>query len=172
MLLLALMSPALAGAQSNETQPNENPEVTRREMGDWSVLCTADGTQCAMQQVGRTAQGEDALMVEIRKYPEPQAVEGRQLVAFGVFLVPLGVLLEPQLALQVDGNDLGRAPYFRCRPDACEARVPLDQNVIDSFIRGARARFIFVAPNGDEGMQEVAAEVSLSGFTRAYNSLP
>jgi invasion protein IalB len=141
-------------------------------VGDWSVLCTEDGTQCAMQQVGRTAQGEDALLIELNKFAEPQTANGRQFVARGVILAPLGVLLPPQIRLDVDGNDLGAVPFFRCTPDNCQAQVQFEQNVIDGFIRGARARFTYVVPSGQGEAQEVTAEVSLSGFTRAYNSLP
>ena len=163
--LLVVLSPVVAAAQSDDG-------LTRREVSDWSVLCTDDGTQCAMQQVGRTAQGEDALLIELNKFAEPQSANGRQFVARGVLVVPLGVLLPPQIRLEVDGNDLGTVPFFRCTPDNCQAQVQLEQNIVDSFIRGARARFTYVLPSGQGEAQEVTADVSLSGFTRAYNSLP
>jgi invasion protein IalB len=163
--LLLTLTPLSLAAQSNE-------DITRREVGDWSVICTSDGSQCAMQQIGRTAQGEDALLIELNKYPEPQTAEGRQFVARGVILVPLGVILPPQIGLNVDGNDLGTVPFFRCTAENCQAQVQFEQNVIDRFIQGVRARFTYVLPAGQGEAQQVSVEISLSGFTRAYNSLP
>lgn len=165
--LAAIVVAGLAGAAGAQ----DEPEFTRREFGDWSVVCIEDDTQCTMQQIGRTAQGEDALLMEIFKLPEPQTVQGQTYVAVGTFRVPLGVLLTEGLSLQVDSGETVRAPFTLCRPEGCIVQVNLESGLVDSFIRGARARLGFVVPMQDSP-QEIAATISLSGFTRAYNTLP
>ena len=161
-------------ALAQDTQQAQDPQqegVTRREVGDWTVLCSADGAQCRMEQTGRTAQGEDAMAMHVVKLPEPQTLDGQELIAVGSFFVPLGVLLEPGLSLQVDSAEPLTAPFLACQPSACIVRVQLNEQLVDSFRRGARARFGFSVLQNDQAVP-IEATISLSGFTRAYNSLP
>lgn len=169
-LALCLLAPGLVHAQAAQETPQE-PEITRREVGDWTVVCTDEGARCLMTQVGKTAQGEDVMGMEVQKLAEPKTAEGRRLIAIGNFIVPLGVLIQEQLALQVDSGETSRAPYSICQQNGCLVQVPLDEALVDAFRRGARARFTFSVP-GDGQPQQVAATISLSGFTRAFNSLP
>jgi invasion protein IalB len=166
---LALAAALVGGAALAQDAQDEG--VTRREFSDWTMLCSADGAQCRMEQTGMTPEGESAMAMHVVKLPEPQSAEGRTMVAVGSFFVPLGVLLEPGLSLQIDAAEAQSAPYLLCQPNTCIVRVQMDENLVEAFKRGARARFGFVVLRNEQPVQ-VEASISLSGFTRAYDNLP
>lgn len=169
-----LASPTVAGAQTAQPAPAQGDaaqNVTRQQVGDWTVICAAAGRPCVMEQVGKTEQGESALSMQIEKLPQPQTVEGRRIEAVGNFLVPLGVLLQAGLKLRVDAGETASSAYFLCQQSGCIVRAPLQPDLLDSLRRGARATLSFTVLN--EGQpREVPVAISLSGFTRAYNALP
>lgn len=164
MLGATAAPPSVASAQTAA-------ETTRQQIGDWTVICAAEGRPCVMEQIGKTAQGEDALSMQIEKLPEPQTVDGQQIEAIGNFLVPLGVLIQAGLRLRVDSGETAASPYFICQQNGCIVRAPLQAGIIDSFRRGARATLTFSALNNGEP-NDIEVTLSLSGFTRAYNTLP
>lgn len=164
MLSAALSLSSVASAQTAA-------ETTRQQIGDWTVICAAAGRPCVMEQVGKTAQGEDALSMQIEKLPEPQTVDGQRVEAIGNFLVPLGVLIQAGLRLRVDSGETAASPYFLCQQNGCIVRAPLQSGIIDSFRRGARATLTFAALNNGQP-SDIDVTLSLSGFTRAYNTLP
>ena len=161
LLSAAIAAPAMVMAQ----------EPTRQQVGDWTVICAPEGRPCVMEQIGKTSQGENALSMQVEKLPEPQTVEGQRIEAVGNFLVPLGVLLQAGLRLRVDSGETAASPYFICQQNGCIVRAPLQAAIIDSFRRGARATLTFAVLN--EGQpRDIDITLSLSGFTRAYNTLP
>lgn len=129
-----------------------------------------------MEQIGKTAQGEDALSMQVEKLPEPQTVDGQRIEAVGNFLVPLGVLLQREigggLRLRVDSGETTASPFFMCQQIGCIVRAPLTGALLDSFRRGARATFTFAALDETGQVRNIDIPISLSGFTRAYNTLP
>lgn len=147
-------------------------DVTRTQYGDWTVACAAGGAPCIMQKAGTTDEGQTALSMEIEKLDEPQTVDGQRIEAVGNFLVPLGVLLQAGLRLQVDSGEVAASPFLLCQQNGCIVRAPLQPQILDSFRRGARARFAFTVFGNDGEPRDVEVTVSLSGFTRAYNALP
>lgn len=165
--LTAAVFAAVVGLPSLSTAQ----EPTRQQVGDWTVICAPGGRPCAMEQVGKTAQGEDALSMRIEKLPEPQTVNGQRIEAVGSFLVPLSVLLQQGLRLRIDAGETAASPYLLCQPNGCVAQAQLDPAIIDGFRRGARATFTYTLVQGGNA-GDVSATISLSGFTRAYNSLP
>lgn len=162
---LALAFPLTAAAQGGQ-------DVTRTQYGDWTVVCAAGGAPCIMQKMGTTDEGQTALSMEIEKLAEPQTVDGQRVEAVGNFLVPLGVLLQAGLRLQVDSGEVAASPYLLCQQNGCIVRAPLQADILDSFRRGARARLAFTIFDNSGETRDVEVTVSLSGFTRAFNALP
>jgi invasion protein IalB len=146
------------------------PPVTRREVGDWTILCAGEGGPCVMEQVGKTAQGETALNVQIERLAEPQTVGGQRVTAVANILAPLGVVLPSGLRLQIDAGETAASPFFVCQQAGCLVRAPLQDQLLDSFRRGNRARFTYAGIDGGQS-REVQVDISLSGFTRAYDEL-
>jgi invasion protein IalB len=163
-----------AAAQTNEPaagQAQQQP-TTRREVGDWTVICAAAGKPCAMEQLGKTAQGETAMSMQVEKLPQPQTIEGKRVEAVGTFLVPLGVLIQQGLRLRIDSGQTAASPYFLCQQNGCIVRAPMEAALLEQFRRGSRATLSFAVIGQNGQPREISATISLSGFTRAYNSLP
>lgn len=148
----------------------EAPELVRTPMGDWTKICNKEGTACLIEQVGKTAAGEEALRIQIEKLPEPQDVGGQRIESLAIIRVPLGVILTEGLKLKIDQGEVSESPYLTCQPGACVVRAPLQASLLASFKGGAKAQFSFTV-FADGQPQQVPIDISLSGFTRAYDSL-
>ncbi len=85
-----------------------------------------------------------------------------------VVTLPLGVFLPAGIQLRVDqGKEAARAPYVQCIKDGCQARVILDDKIMDKLKSGNRLGVAFLTPK----QKQLGFPVSLSGFTAAINSL-
>jgi invasion protein IalB len=172
VFLLALAA-ATASAQEQQPAPPAAPEAeafSRRAVGDWTIVCAPAGSPCVMEQIGKVASGEAALNIQIERLPQPQTVGGQQVSAVANILTPTGVLLQEGLQLRVDSGPEAASPFFVCQQSGCVVRAPLQTQLLDSFRKGARARFTYSLLDRND-VREVSADVSLSGFTRAFDEL-
>ncbi len=150
-----------------EPRANDQPrEIVKESHGDWDIVCLPDGTSCVMAQKGNDAEGREILEVRIRKLT-PQTKGKVTIVAAIQIAVPIGVMLKPGLALQIDSAKPLPAAYQNCNSNACMVREAVDENMINSMKKGAKAVFTIIAPPN----VKLPIDVSLKGFTAAYNSL-
>jgi invasion protein IalB len=168
-LFSAIAAMALSLAAQAHAQEQEQ-DVTRTPIGDWTKVCIQNGATCVIEQVGKTASGEDALRIRIEKLASPQSVNGQNIEAVANIEVPLGVVLSTGLKLRIDQGDVSASPYFVCHTQGCLVRAPLQAELLASFKRGSRAQFAFTVIQEGEG-RDVPVDISLSGFTRAFDSL-
>lgn len=134
--------------------------------GAWQVSC-AEGADCAMAQIGKDNTGTPILEMVVRKLPAPLEADGRTAIAVVDFITPLGVVLTSGLELTIDAGKGEAAPFQICTEQGCLVREPVDQLLIDRLKKGNGATVKVVAAN----QGEVSAAISLSGFTKSYNSL-
>lgn len=120
-----------------------------------------------MAQIGTDAQGTPVLEMVIRKLPEPLAVGERTAVAVLDIVTPLGVVLTDGLGMTIDSGRTEAAPFQICTEQGCLVREPIDNDLIARMKRGANATIEMVAAN--QGL--VQSSLSLTGFTRAYDSI-
>ncbi len=161
------LAPALA--QETPAAPAE-PELVRRDVGDWSVVCAVSGSPCAMEQIGKTAAGEDAILIQVEKLPEPATVEGRRVVAVANVLTPRNAFLQPGVTLRVNGGEARTYPYYACQNNGCIAQIAMDEAMVNAFRRGARLA-VTIAIFQPEGPASGEVFVSLAGFTRAFEGI-
>jgi len=159
-------APQSSGSEPLAPQVQEGATLTRTTVGAWEVAC-ADNGQCAMAQIGNDSQGTPVLEMVIRKLPEPLEVGDRSAIAVLDVVTPLGVVLTDGLGLTIDGGQTEAAPFQICTEQGCLVREPIDQGLIDRLKRGSVARIEIVAAN----QGPIAADLSLSGFTRGYDSI-
>jgi invasion protein IalB len=156
-------APAQAPAQGQAQQ--EAPEqVLTATHGAWEIHCLKGTETCAMQQVGNTADGKRALLVTIQRLAGVTA-EGRNVPAAITVNTPLGVLIPYAVRVRVDDGNVAPVPLLRCLPDNCAARAPLAEEAVADFKKGSTATFGFFL------QEEVLVEISLNGFTAAYDAL-
>jgi invasion protein IalB len=153
---------SLGAAQAQQEPPPK--QVLKATHGAWEVHCLEGTETCAMQQVGNTADGKRALLVTVQRLAGVTA-EGKPVPAALTVNTPLGVLIPYGVRVKVDDGNVAPVPLLRCLQDNCAARAPLADEAIQQLKKGSKATFGFFL------QEEVLVDVSLSGFTAAYDAL-
>ena len=166
-----VVAASLAAAQSNVSgglsggEVVVQPEVT--EFTDWTLVCVPDddgAKACNIRQIVLNAQGEQASFVEVFKVADnPNFSSG------AIIVMPLGVSLEDGLELQVDSALPRRYGFQYCAETGCFSRIGFTDNELHRMMRGAVMKMTVYSVFG--GPTPVELQVSLSGFTDAFNSL-
>jgi invasion protein IalB len=142
--------------------------------GAWQLQCgaaqAADGSadpagkkKCGMVQVTRNEKNAKvALSLVIVK-----AKQNEKDVTMMQLMVPIGVYLPTGVALEIDGEAVGRVPFTRCRPQICEAFAEASPPTLEKLKKGGTANFIIYEAPG-LGMP---MKISLEGFSAALDQL-
>lgn len=182
----SLLSVSLAHAQDNSGNqltvdglslgaPAPQQQDTGREVGemyiqgefnDWSMRCitAADGEDpCQMYQLLTDDQGSP--IVEFTMFRLPP---GAEAVAGATVIVPLETALQRGMVVQVDDLQAQTYPFSFCNQVGCYARIGLTQEDVDSYKAGGAAQITIIPITAPD--QRVAVELSLSGFTAAFDA--
>jgi len=181
-LLMAFATPALAQetADDEAAVEEETPDPLELNLGeeepgsvyvlsehtDWEIRCERreEGNDpCQLYQLLEDQNGNAVAEINIF----PLVGEDGEAVAGATIVTPLETLLTAQLGLQVDNAGVKRYPFSWCSAIGCFARLGFAQADIDAFKAGNVARVLIVPVIAPD--QRVALEVSLSGFTAAFN---
>ena len=149
--------------------PTATPEdAVRTTHGDWEVACAPGGAKggCAMAQIGNDAAGTPVLEMVIRKLAEPLEVNEETAVAVLDVITPLGVVLTEGLTMTIDSGRDESAAFQICTEQGCLVREPVGEELITRLKRGGKATISVVAAS----QGEVTSDISLSGFTAAWNA--
>lgn len=155
----AIVAPAAA---------QDSPPV-KATHGAWEVRCSEEG-KCLMSQTFKDKEGRSVLAMVLRKLEKPAQTDNGEIVATARIITPLNVMLIRQLGMRIDGGEIKTTPFLICTQVGCEARPPIKQPLIDEFKAGSKIEFLTEVPTS-EGPKVVAVEISLSGFSDAYNDL-
>lgn len=145
----------------------EDPTYIKETYGDWQLKCfRSDGQDdlCQMYQLLREDAGNPVAEFSLFKLPD-----GAQAAAGATIVVPLGTLLTQELRMSIDGGQAKSFAYSFCSAVGCFARIGLTAGDIDAFKRGANASIQIVPAQAPD--QRVNINVSLSGFTAAYDNV-
>jgi invasion protein IalB len=151
-----------AAASAQNTPPKD---VLKETHGDWEVRCLEGTETCAMSQVGKTEDGKRALLVTIQRVTGPTTQDGKQIPAAMTVQTPLGILIPYGLRIKIDADQVIPLPLSRCIPAGCVSQAPMLDEAVGKMKKGSKAVFGFFL------QEEILVNVSLSGFTAAYNSL-
>jgi invasion protein IalB len=153
-----------ATAPTGQPAQPEVMEVVRDTFGQWQVRCAPDGDECFMYQLALDAGDNPVAEVSILKLPEEADA------AAGVTVVtPLGTLLTNGVVVQIDSGEARQYPFAWCSQVGCFARFGLDQVAVDVMKRGRGGKITLLSVGAPES--PVTLDLSLTGFTDAYNSL-
>ena len=128
---------------------------------NWLKVCDPlpDGQQaCIMRQVV-LANGQFLGSFLLRDDP------GQESRLLAVAAVPLGVLLPFGLTWQIDGAKPIRVPYMLCDPTSCATQLVINEQYVNSLKKGNTLKL--TAKNRQN--QDLTIEITLSGFTAAYD---
>jgi invasion protein IalB len=87
--------------------------------------------------------------------------------ARGVFIVPLGILLQPGLILKVDDGKPFKFQVRYCDLDGCFGFVDLSEEILEIMRNGQKVTITFQALN----KQEINAELGLKDFAKALKEV-
>lgn len=159
-----LTAPA-AGLDTGREVAQEDETFIKATHGDWSVRCFADESGedlCQMYQLMTESEGNP--VAEFTLY----RIEGAGNIAAGATIaVPLGTLLTEELKLSVDGGNAKSYAFSFCTMGGCFARIGLTGPEVEALKKGAQAQIEIVPAQAPD--QNVRIDVSLSGFTAAFN---
>lgn len=129
---------------------NKNPE-TNQEV-------------CVVTQELRAETGQPIAVVTLQLGQEP----GKY--GLGI-VVPIGFVLPPGIALNVDGAKQGAAQYTICippatnQPSVCLAQAPVDENFVTALKKGNKLQLVVVTPQN----KQIPIELSLAGFSKTFD---
>jgi len=154
--LVLIAAPALA---------QQADEEVRARNGAWEVICKKGTDICVMAQDGNTADGKKALRVTVQRVQGATTDDGKPIPAAITVQAPLGILIPYGVRIKIDAENVVPLPLSRCIPAGCVAQAPMLDEAVTKMKRGRNAKFgIFLD-------QEVLVDISLSGFTKSFNSL-
>jgi invasion protein IalB len=137
------------------------PAIAQDDDNPWVKICNRDPNAqkeiCMTTQELRTDGGQFLASVAIRETPGEQR---RSLLAS----VPVGMLIQPGVQMQVDGAQPQAARYTICFPNACYAELAIDGAYINKLKAGATLQMTTV----NQQAQPVRFDLTLIGFTAAY----
>lgn len=196
-IALAITTSGLAAAQSSQQQPSQfGPRANKdgqqqaqqqqaqpgaaqapkvdivAEHGAWKIQCesapaAAEGQppqrQCGMVQTTSNEKNPKATLtlVLVRTVAGDKAQVNMRVIA------PIGVFLPTGVALEIDGNAVGRVPFTRCMPQVCMAFAEASAETLTKMRKGKEANFIIYEAPGIG----LPMKLSLSGFSAGLADL-
>ena len=138
----------------------------------WAVVCadTNNARTCRMEQtlfLDQTVEGQQKRLGQLLSITVLYVGEEARRPLL-VMRLPLGVDLRPGMVLRVDNHEEIKAPYLRCTNAGCEVQVELTAELVAQLKKGLKLQ-VGVRPFGS--LKTVVIDVSLKGFTRAFNRL-
>ncbi len=158
----AAQQPAAKGA-SQLVSPRPGSSV-KAQFGDWKHECSkppgSRNELCAItQDVSDESNSDIGVSVHVQKLTGGESI--LRVIA------PLGVLLTHNLAVKVDGDYLGEAPFLRCYVLGCQAQIEIDDKLRGRLTSG-KTLLLVIHRTTEQG---VGIPISLNGFAQAFAAL-
>jgi len=133
---------------------------------DWQVTCpqAKDHTNhCTMSQRGLDRESGRQIYQVAVSFPEGKAEAQLDV------LVPLGVLLQAGVAIEVEKNASSpfKIPYRYCIGSGCLAEVTMNKKMTDAFRHGHKADIRIQ----DQNKKKIVLPFSLHGYSSAFSKL-
>jgi len=87
--------------------------------------------------------------------------------ARGIFILPLGILLQPGVTMQIDDNAPLKFAVRYCVPNGCVAYVNLNDAILDMLKKGNQANVIVKQASGED----ITLPIVLKGITKALGEI-
>ena len=161
-------APAAAAGQPAANDPNRpGPYYAKSEHGDWTIRCIRAGEgkdPCEMYKLLNDQ--EDNAVAELTLVP----LSNGNVAAGATLVAPLETDLIEGLGFQVDSGEMRGYPFSFCAPVGCISRLGFTEAELTGMKRGSKAS-VQLLPFGGDPKQPVKLDISLSGFTAAFDEL-
>jgi invasion protein IalB len=166
--------PRAAKQQQGQAQQGQQPAPkvdVVAENGKWKVQCetppAAEGQkptrQCGMVQATQNEKNPKATLTLVMV----KTVVGDKSSINMRVIAPVGVFLPTGVALEIDGDAVGRVPFTRCMPQVCMAFAEASPETLAKLKKGKEANFIIYEAPG----MGLPMKLSLEGFSASLAAL-
>jgi invasion protein IalB len=187
-LALTIAGTSFANAQSSQQQPSQfgpragktgqpgSGQAPKADViathGQWKIQCEttpqAEGQpegqrSCGMVQTAQSEKNPKATLTLVLV----KGKEGGKAQINMRVIAPIGVFLPTGVALEIDGNAVGRVPFTRCMPQVCMAFAEASPETLSRMKKGNAANFIIYEAPGIG----LPMKLSLEGFSAALADL-
>jgi invasion protein IalB len=138
-------------------------EVPAQQVGQpWSVRCTSDkpGRECEVYQRLVVAKSGQRVAEFAVGFPKGKQ-DGR-----GVIVLPLGILLEDGIVMQIDEGQKFKFKPRYCTSDGCFAFINVSAALVNALEKGNEVHFNAKALNG----KEIKIRMSLKGLSKTIKA--
>lgn len=157
-LIMLLAGPA---AMAKQEKAQESSASGADKIAAWSIRCNAeDGNparECEAYQRLVVAKSGQRVAEFAVGFPRNKK-DGR-----GVIVLPLGILLNDGIEMQIDNGQKFKFKPRYCTPEGCFAFVNIDQTLLEMLKKGKVTEFTARAMNG----KDVKIRMTLKGLSKA-----
>lgn len=135
----------------------------------WKIRCNSDEAKTAENKRGKCEVFQQLMVQESKQRFAEFAIgfpEG-QTEARGIMILPLGVLLEPGVEMQIDDQQSFKFKIRYCEPGGCAAFLSLNDQVLDMMRNGKVAKITLQSAQG----KSLTFEMSLQGFGDVFKQV-
>lgn len=161
---LGFVSSADAQTSDAPTEGDAAADQDVQVFKDWYLRCGSAQTgekRCILLQDLIDQESKRPLMQLAVGFWGPDNLRGI------IITLPLGVTLPPGIEVQIDGQPIGRAPFFQCTVNGCQSRVPLEDELLAKLKAGQGGVVAFRDGQG----RNVPLAFSLRGFTAGFGAV-
>ena len=157
VLSFFLLKPQAIAAQDSKPVPAAAAENKE----SWNVRCSAEkgvaGRECEVYQRLVVAKSGQRIAEFAVGFPKDKP-DGR-----GVIILPLGVLLNDNMEMQVDSGQKFKFKPRYCTTEGCFSFINLDQSVLDLLKKGTEIELTTKAMSG----KDIKIKMTLKGLSKA-----
>lgn len=162
---------AQPGQPAQPAQPPAPKVDVIAENGAWKVTCETPPApegqqpqrQCGMVQTVKNEKNPRATLTLVLV----KVVQGDKKGFNMRVIAPIGVFLPTGVALEIDGEAVGRVPFTRCMPQICMAFAEASADTLAKMKKGKQANFIIYEAPG----MGLPMKLSLEGFSASLSAL-
>tara|TARA_B100000780_G_scaffold278446_1_gene252018 strand:+ start:160 stop:711 length:552 start_codon:yes stop_codon:yes gene_type:complete len=135
----------------------------------WAVRCNDEASLKAENKRGKCEmyQRQDMKDSGQRVIEFAIGYPAEQNNARGIFILPMGILLQPGVKLSIDDGKPLAFQVRYCLPNGCYAYVSLNDDLMDRLSKGNQATVEVIKTDG----QPLRIPVPLKGFTKALDQV-
>lgn len=157
-------APAAAGEQQaiKQTPMPDDAEP-------WKIRCSTEEAKKSEQKRGKCEVFQQLIVQESKQRFAEFAIgfpEG-QKEARGIMILPLGILLEPGVEMQIDDQQSFKFKVRYCEPGGCAAFLSLNDTVLNMLRNGKMAKVSLQSAQG----KTLSFEMSLKGFGELFKKV-
>lgn len=138
-------------------------------MEPWKIRCSSEDAQKAEDKRGKCEVFQQLVVNETKQRFAEFAIgfpEG-QKEARGIMILPLGILLEPGVEMQIDDQQSFKFKIRYCEPNGCAAFLSLNDSVLGMLRNGKTAKVSLQSAQG----KTLSFEMSLKGFSEVFEKV-